>query len=436
MNVTCVWVMAAASIGTLPSSKGTLEPGRGAPVLTVPAPGADRIVALVVSLQQPGHLEPSATVAASVRLADSTLNKTLHLGDPDVTWLVRQPAGAEARVTLVADRSHPAPLHYAVSASELGETADGVAFEAEPNDRYQDANALILGRTVYGLADDRAYLPRGDTPTSAEMAPAPDWFTFEFASNTPKLAFFGIDYVDKDVPPDVRLYTLRDGKLVEYTNGIDPQSLQRERPPRLGANKFTTRVLTSGRYYLLVDACQPEYQLRTKLFDVPPYLTRERADAATPADRAAAAARAVRVAMDFQLLAGDSWHANTPRKGHPMDRVANPHQETFDLPGLPRDAFHHPVGDGGRAGRIQGRAAVRPAIPDRTPGEQPHAVPRLPRRPLGSNDPRAGERDGAALDDPDRLREPGRRGPSRQPAPGCLGVPEALLRRPQDAPAR
>ena len=32
--------------------------------------------------------------------------------------------------------------------------------------------------------------------------------------------------------------------------------------------------------------------------------------------------------MDFQLLAGDSWHANTPRKGHPMDRVANFHHET------------------------------------------------------------------------------------------------------------
>src|SRR5262249_9660078 len=31
--------------------------------------------------------------------------------------------------------------------------------------------------------------------------------------------------------------------------------------------------------------------------------------------------------MDFQLLAGDSWHANTPRKGHPTDRVANVHHE-------------------------------------------------------------------------------------------------------------
>ena len=32
--------------------------------------------------------------------------------------------------------------------------------------------------------------------------------------------------------------------------------------------------------------------------------------------------------MDFQLLAGDSWHANTPRKGHPLDRVSNVHHET------------------------------------------------------------------------------------------------------------
>ena len=122
----------------------------------------------------------------------------------------------------------------------------------------------------------------------------------------------------------MRIYQLKDGKPVEYTQGIDPQSLQRERPPRPGANKFTTRVLTKGTYYVLVDACQPEYQLRTKLFDVPPYLKKDDGPEAV----AAAARKAVRVAMDFQLLAGDSWHANTPRKGHPMDRVANPHHET------------------------------------------------------------------------------------------------------------
>ena len=127
----------------------------------------------------------------------------------------------------------------------------------------------------------------------------------------------------------MRIYQRRDGKLVEYTRGIDPQSLQRERPPRPGANKFTTRVLTAGTYYVWVDACQPEYQLRTKLFDVPPYLKPERGrPKPSPAAIAAAARKAIRTAMDFQLLAGDSWHANTPRKGHPTDRVANFHHET------------------------------------------------------------------------------------------------------------
>ena len=117
---------------------------------------------------------------------------------------------------------------------------------------------------------------------------------YHFESDVPKLGFFGLDFVDRDVPPDVRIYRKKNGQIVEYTQGIDPQSLQRERPPRMGANKFTTRVLTRGTYFVWVDACQPEYQLRTKLFDVPPYLKPEQAEQADPATIAAAARRAIR----------------------------------------------------------------------------------------------------------------------------------------------
>ncbi len=131
--------------------------------------------------------------------------------------------------------------------------------------------------------------------------------------------------MDRDVPPDVRIFTRNNGKTEEYTEGIDPQSLQRERPPRPGANKFTTRVLKKGTYYVMVDACQPDYQLRTWTYPVPPYLEKDE-ESAEAIEKAAQ--RAIRSAMDFQLAAGDSWHANTPRHGHPMDRVANPHHET------------------------------------------------------------------------------------------------------------
>ena len=171
-------------------------------------------------------------------------------------------------------------------------------------------------------------MPPATETAERDRTAGADWFTFTFESDVPKLAFFGLDFVDRDIPPDVRIYRKENGQVVEYTQGIDPQSLQRERPPRMGANKFTTRVLTRGTYFIWVDACQPEYQLRTKLFDVPPYLKPEEADHAEASSIADAARRSVRTAMDFQLLAGDSWHANTPRKGHPLDRVSNAHHET------------------------------------------------------------------------------------------------------------
>ncbi len=87
-------------------------------------------------------------------------------------------------------------------------------------------------------------------------------------------------------------------------------------------------MISRGTYFVRVDACQPEYQLRTKLFDVPPYLKTEADAEYRPEMIAGAARKAIHTAIDFQLLAGDSWHANTPRKGHPLDRVANFHHET------------------------------------------------------------------------------------------------------------
>ena len=140
-------------------------------------------------------------------------------------------------VTLDAAPGLKGAIRFSVRARALSEPtgdAEAVTFEAEPNDRWQDANPLILGRTVYGLADDRPYFPRGETPTEAEATAGADWFVFDLDSDLPKLAFFALDFVDRDVPPDVRLYQEKDGKLVEYTRGIDPQSLQRERPPRPG----------------------------------------------------------------------------------------------------------------------------------------------------------------------------------------------------------
>lgn len=309
---------------TADSAPASLEPGRSVEV-PIPASDRDRLLSVLVTVDRPGRLRPGTPLEVAVRLGVADLRKTLHLGDPDVAWTIRQPAGVPGRVVLEAAPSHRGPIPFAVRLADLGTPdPDGVAFEVEPNDSQESAQPLTLGQTVYGLADDRPYLPLGETSTEAESAAGQDWFRFDYDGDAPALVYFGLEFVDRDVPPDVRVYRLEDGRPVEYTRGIDPQSSQRERPPRPGANKFTTRVLTRGTYYLLVDACQPDYQLRTRLYPVPPYLGDD-----DPAESVAEAARrAVRTAMDFQLAAGDSWHANTPRRGHPMDRVANPHHET------------------------------------------------------------------------------------------------------------
>ncbi len=333
----------------LPTTEMDLKPGVPL-VVTVPAPAETCLRSVLISINEPSRLASGIVLTATVAPAEGNaatgrLTKLLHIGDPDVLWTIRQLQGSEYRITVTPptvypQSASPRPLRAAIRVAELTARRDPdnatapptltgrVVFEAEPNDSPDTANPVQLGETVYGLADDRPYLPLPQEVTQSDQSTGGDWFVFHFESDRPRLVFFGLDFVDRDVPPDLRIYQQQDGKLIEYTRAIDPQSAQRERPPRPGANKFTTRLLTAGTYFIWVDACQPDYQLRTKLFDVPPYLSSDQAGSASSSTIAAAARRAIHTAMDFQLLAGDSWHANTPRKGHPLDRVANFHHET------------------------------------------------------------------------------------------------------------
>ena len=204
---------------------------------------------MVVAVDRPGRLGPGVRSRRRWPSDHRGWTKTLHLGDPDVTWLVRQPAGPAARGHARRDPGLERAIGFTVRhASEHAEIARRRRLRGRAQRHAgKTPTRSILGRTVYGLADDRPYFPRGETPTEAEATAGADWFVFDFESDLPKLAFFALDFVDRDVPARrPRSIRRQDGKLVEYTRGIDPQSLQRERPPRPGANKFTTRVLTTG----------------------------------------------------------------------------------------------------------------------------------------------------------------------------------------------
>ena len=145
---------------------------------------------------------------------------------------------------------------------------------------------------------------------------ASDWYKFEFAGGRPKLVFFQIDLMERDqIPVNVAVYreSRRQARWSIY-EGEDPVTLPHE-VQALPGNKFTPRILKEpGTYYIAVRANHPEYKLRTRVYD-----------------RAAVFAirmTAVRTALDYILAAGDSWHANTPRRGGVFDRVSSVHQET------------------------------------------------------------------------------------------------------------
>jgi len=173
---------------------------------------------------------------------------------------------------------------------------------------------LTLGQTVFAANDEVEYLPLPETPRKEVVNASEDWYRFSFDSPRPKLVFFQLELTDRDdLPVDVSLYRPVDGKLEAYTEGQDPVGAPHE-VQALPGNKFAPRVLKdNGLYYVRVRANHPEYKLRTRVYEVPPYSDPQ---------------EAVRTAVDYIMGAGDSWFANTPRRGGSFDRIAGVHQET------------------------------------------------------------------------------------------------------------
>ena len=259
------------------------------------------------SLRSLRDLTPETRVAVEIRQGSAVLAaKTLHLGDPDYYTQFHVLTDGAAQVTVRA--SHVAGSYLL----QVNTWPRSRQVKSEPDHRFEDAMEIDLGKTVFASGDDDEYIPLPGTPRKATTE-LRDWYKFEFAG-APKLVFFQIDLMERDqIPCDVRVWRLVNGKIEEYYDGEDPVTLPHE-VQALQGNKFTPRVLrANGTYYVSVHAAHPEYKLRTRVYDPPPY---------------ADARQAVRAGVDYIMAAGDSWHANTPRRGGILDRVSSVHQET------------------------------------------------------------------------------------------------------------
>jgi HEAT repeat protein len=237
-----------------------------------------------------------------------TLRKALHAGDSDL-YLPYRPL-SDGAVTLKLARSRgagSAPWNIRVEWAHLPLAAsEKAAIEAEPNDFWQDANALQLGRDVYGSADEVDYLQNRN-----EGKAGLDWFRFEVAETKPILVYFQLDLLDRDVSANLRVYTVdpKRGQPEPYLQGKDPMEIVHDRE-RERYSKHISRTFSRGTYYLEVNSNHPDYILRTRVLPVPPY---------------SEPTQAVEAGMHYIINVGDAWFAQIPREGNVFVRSDNLH---------------------------------------------------------------------------------------------------------------
>lgn len=238
------------------------------------------------------------------------IGKTLHAGDDDVYAPFH--LGHEAKPELKLSATGTTGTYKL----QINAWPSSKQLKGGGNHTAKEANPMVLGETVFASSDESEYIPVEGTSRKAyaEDPRGEDWYSFSFDSPRPKLVYFQVELMDRDdLPVDVSIFREDKGKLIEYTRGQDPVATPHE-VQALPANKFAPRILQpNGEYFVRVRANHPEYKLRTRLYDVPPY--------ADPRE-------AVRAAVDYIMGAGDSWFANTPRRGGTLDRVSPVHQET------------------------------------------------------------------------------------------------------------
>jgi hypothetical protein len=286
----------------------------------------NKLHSLLVSLPAPASLGERDGLTVTLRDGERVVaSKTLHQGDADLYTLFRASGQAQLQITSNANQ----PIEHTITVLEWPENkAANASLEAEPNDTWQTANEIELGQTVWASADDKPYiLPLGQTEvkgrTPYQLAPEAtqdrlpdggiDWFKLNYNGEQPRLVHFELELLERDnIPVDVSVFTVENNEVKPYERGIDTVSPPHE-VQAVPGNKFTTRVLTKGTYYVRVDANHAFYQLRTASYDLPPYDDPR---------------QAVRAGMDYIISAGDSWHANTPRHGGIVNRVSSNHHET------------------------------------------------------------------------------------------------------------
>ena len=230
------------------------------------------------------------------------VHKTLHPQDLDLYATVRPRRAGEI---VVRGKGAPEAAKVKVEFSPLS-IANPRRVAAQPNGDWKSAQEIELGETVFGSNDERPYVPASPDRAYAALVSGFQWF--RFTSPKPQLVYFVLETPDRDVPPDVDIFELKDGALSPYAEGASaytPEATQNFP----GLSPVPNAHGSSPPLLFRVAANHPFYRLRTDCM------------------RSAIRRSAVRAGMDFLVNLGDAWHANTPRRGAVALRNTMTHAE-------------------------------------------------------------------------------------------------------------
>ena len=281
---------------------------------------AGKLYGVTVSVDSLYRMTGAIEIEASISDARGPVaTKILHTGDLDFYLTLRPRISGTGSVKL-ARRSggKDVPVNVDFRVMSLNGKSNAV-IAAQPNSTWGEAQEFDLGQTIFGTNDERAFIPAPSEDAYQALVKGSQWFKFTFKDSSPKLAYFTLDVIDREVPLDLEIFQKQKdaatGKedLVQGGEGqyaYNPEATQNFP----GLYKFRTRILKPGEtYYIRVMANHPAYQLRTSLYEPPPYRDPQ---------------AAVRTGMDFLINLGDSWHANTTRRGSKAMLNAMAHSET------------------------------------------------------------------------------------------------------------
>lgn len=282
---------------------------------------AGRLYAITVSLKDPALVGTNTEVRVRVEDAQGLIaEKILHAGDLDFYVTIRPRASGTGAVRIDRLNGGSAthlPIRVDYQAIQPSSHSN-VVIAAQPNGTWREAQSFELGQTIFGTADERPYIAAPSEDVYQALLKGFQWFKFTYTGSEPRLVYFIIDTLDRDVPMDVDVFQIAqkpsgEPDVVPYKEGgyvYQPEATM----TFPGFYKFRTRVVKPGQtYYMRVAADHPAYQLRTFDYPIPPYDDPR---------------QAVRTGMDFLINMGDSWHANTPRRGGIALRNSMPHAET------------------------------------------------------------------------------------------------------------